>query len=116
MNKLKDFLGIKSPSAEAAKKFEQIREFAIEPFLEGVRIGMSRNCRCSIVYVAPPSRKYWDVKASPVYEDISPERHQMRKWLSQVPHGGIVDGMAVLVVYNKKAPELSELIVEGIQI
>lgn len=42
------------------------------------------------------------------------ERYQMRKWLSQVPHGGIVGDKAVLIVYNEQAPELSYLIVEGI--
>lgn len=42
------------------------------------------------------------------------ERYQMRKWLSQVPHGGIVGKKAVLIVYNEKAPELSYLIVEDI--
>lgn len=42
------------------------------------------------------------------------ERYQMRKWLSQVPHGGIVGDKAVLIVYNSEAPELSYLIVEDI--
>lgn len=42
------------------------------------------------------------------------ERYQMRKWLSQVPHGGIVDDKAVLIVYNKEYPERSEILVEGI--
>jgi hypothetical protein len=118
MNMLKDFLGIKSPSAEAAKHYELIREVIIEPFLEGVRIGMTqRNCRCVMVYPEcdiEDSPKYWDVKASPVFEDISLERHQMRKWLSQIPHGGIVGDKAVLIVYNSEAPELSEMIVGGI--
>lgn len=75
------------------------------------------NCRSMIVFpecAIDDSPKYWDVKASPVYEDISPERYQMRKWLSQVPHGGIVGDSAVLIVYNEQAPEQSEMIVEGI--
>lgn len=42
------------------------------------------------------------------------DRYQMRKWLSQVPHGGIVGDKAVLIVYNSEAPELSEMIVEDI--
>ncbi len=115
MNAIQRWLGIKSPSAEAAKEADVIMEFVIKPFLEGVRIGMSRNCRCAIVLPqAPPQPKYWDVKASRVFEDISPERHQMRKWLSQIPHGGIVGDSAVLIMYNKQAPEQSEMIVEGI--
>lgn len=48
-------------------------------------------------------------------EAESYDRHQMRKWLSQVPHGGIVGDKAVLIVYNEKAPELSYLLVEGIE-
>lgn len=44
------------------------------------------------------------------------DKHQMRKWLSQVPHGGIVDNKAVLIVYNEKAPEQSYLIVEDINL
>jgi len=43
------------------------------------------------------------------------ERYQMRKWLSQVPHGAIIDDVAYLVVYNEKQPELSYLIVEVIK-
>jgi hypothetical protein len=110
--KLKDLLGIKSPSAEAAKFAHQV----IEDFMIGWEFGhVHFNCRSVIVYQEPaPQPKYWDVKASRVFEDISPERHQMRKWLSQVPHGGIVGDSAVLIVYNKQAPEQSEMIVEGI--
>lgn len=57
--------------------------------------------------------KYWDVKSMPVFPDEPPERHQMRKWLSQVPHGGIVDDVAVVVCYNEQRPEQSYLIIEG---
>ncbi len=50
-----------------------------------------------------------------ILETETYERYQMRKWLSQVPHGGIVGNKAVLIVYNEKAPELSYLIVEDIE-
>lgn len=60
-------------------------------------------------------RKWWDIKNKPVYRNDSPERYQMRKWLSQVPHGGIVGCKAVLVLYNEAMPERSLLIVEDIQ-
>lgn len=43
------------------------------------------------------------------------ERYQMRKWLSQVPHGGIVDNKAVLIMYNNEYPEQSYFIVECIK-
>lgn len=108
---IKDLLGIKSPSDEAAKWAKK----ALEDIMIGWEFGhVHFNCRSVIVYQEPaPQPKYWDVKASRVFEDISPERYQMRKWLSQVPHGGMVDDTGVLIVYNKKAPELSYLIVEG---
>lgn len=60
--------------------------------------------------------KWWDVKSMPVFEDISAEDHQMRKWLSQVPHGGIIGNLAVLVCYNRMHPARSTLIVEDIEI
>jgi hypothetical protein len=53
---------------------------------------------------------WWDVKAPETYED-----YQIRKWLSQVPHGGIVGNMAVLICYNEKHPSASIVIVEGIK-
>lgn len=72
------------------------------------------NCRSAIVKVHPI---FFDGK--PRYMDIIQpepyERYQIRKWLSQVPHGGIVDNMAVLIVYNEKYPELSYLTFEVIQ-
>lgn len=52
----------------------------------------------------------------PVYRDESPEDYQIRKWLSQVPHGGIVGQKAVLVCYNRMHPARSILIVEDIEI
>lgn len=70
------------------------------------------NCRSAKIYPI-----FFDGK--PRYMDIiSPEpyeRYQMRKWLSQVPHGGMVGNMAVLIVYNEKAPEQSEMIVEVVE-
>jgi hypothetical protein len=73
------------------------------------------NCRSIIATVDPIF-----LNGAPRYMDIIPpepyERYQMRKWLSQVPHGGIVDNKAVLIVYNEKAPEQSHLIVEDINL
>lgn len=56
---------------------------------------------------------WWDVKAMPVYPDETPQDYQMRRWLSQVSHGGMVGKMAVLICYNRKAPSQSVMIVEG---
>lgn len=58
------------------------------------------------------TKKWWDIK-EPV-DSLS--RYQIKRWLSQVPHGGIVGNMAVLICYNHKHPEQSLLIVEEIQI
>ena len=55
-------------------------------------------------------KKWWDIK-TPVE---SAERYQMRKWLSQVPHGGIIGDTAYLIVYNREAPERSYVIREGL--
>lgn len=59
--------------------------------------------------------------AQSIAENLKRERlrepyddYQMRKWLSQVPHGGIVGDLAVLIVYNEEHPSQSEVIVEGI--
>lgn len=60
--------------------------------------------------------KWWDIKNVPVYPDEPVERHQMRKWLSQIPHGGVYGNLAVLVCYNKHKPERSSVIVEVINI
>ena len=38
----------------------------------------------------------------------------LKKWLSEVPNGGIVGDKAVLIVYNEEHPELSFVTVEGI--
>lgn len=40
--------------------------------------------------------------------------YQIRKWLSQVPHGGIVGKKAVLIVYNENHPSASYIVVEEI--
>lgn len=72
-----------------------------------------QNCR-SVISTKDPIF----FNGAPRYMDIIPpepyERYQMRKWLSQVPHGGMVGNMAVLIVYNEKHPEQSLLIVEDI--
>lgn len=71
------------------------------------------NCKSVILMTDPIF-----FNGAPRYMDIIPpepyERYQMRKWLSQIPHGGIVGNKAVLIVYNSEAPELSEMIVEDI--
>lgn len=46
----------------------------------------------------------------------SAERYQMRKWLSQIPHGGIIGNEAYLIVYNSEAPELSYILKEQIEV
>ena len=58
--------------------------------------------------------KYWDVKAMPVYPDEPAERYQMRRLLESIPHGGVVNGKAYLIVYNREAPERSYVICEGL--
>lgn len=115
MKKIKDFFGIKSPSAEVVKAGEIMVEL-LEEFWRGYEIGMAKhfNCRCAIELNVAPPVKYWDVKAMPVYPDEPAERYQMRKWLSQVPHGGVVGDTGVLIVYNEKYPELSELVVDRV--
>lgn len=73
------------------------------------------NCRCVMMFPEcdiEDSPKYWDVKASPVYPDESPDDYQIRKWLSQVSHGGMVGDKAVVIVYNEEHPSQSLVIVE----
>jgi hypothetical protein len=117
MNTIKDWLGIKSPSAEAAKEAQVVIDNVITPFLEGFAIGMARhaNCRSEIVFECdvPDEPKYWDVKAMPVYPDEPAERYQMRRLLESIPLGGVVDGKAYLIVYNRRMPEKSYVICEG---
>lgn len=52
---------------------------------------------------------WWDVK------NPNSNAYQIRRWLSQIPHGGIVGNRAVLIVYNEKHPERSEMIVEELK-
>ena len=40
--------------------------------------------------------------------------YQISKWLTSINRGGIVGNMAVLIVYNSEAPELSYIIKEQI--
>lgn len=72
------------------------------------------NCRNITMTVDPiffdGKPRYMDIKPPETYED-----YQLRKWLSQVPHGGIVDNMAVLICYNEKHPSQSLVIVEDIK-
>lgn len=56
--------------------------------------------------------KWWDIKKPA--DRLT--RYQIRRWMSQVPHGGIVGNMAVLICYNHKHPEQSLVIVEDINI
>ena len=71
------------------------------------------NCRSAMVMVHPiffdGKPRYMDIKPPETYED-----YQIRKWLSQVPHGGIVGNMAVLICYNEKHPSASFVTVEEI--
>lgn len=46
----------------------------------------------------------------------SADDYQIRRWLSQVPHGGIVGDKAVLIVYNEEHPSASYILVEDIKI
>jgi hypothetical protein len=61
--------------------------------------------------VMPVVKRFLDSLSMPV-EDL--QDYQMRRWLSQVPHGGIVGNKAVLIVYNEEHPSQSYLIVEEI--
>ena len=68
------------------------------------------NCRSAIVHpIFKQGKKYMDIIPPESYE-----RYQMRKWLSQVPHGGIIGDTAYLIVYNREAPERSYVIREGL--
>lgn len=49
-------------------------------------------------------------------EAESPDDYQIRRWLSQVPHGGMVGETAVLIVYNEKHPSASYIVVEDTKI
>lgn len=78
----------------------------------GSIFGTSKHVNCRSVITNPifkEGKKYWDIIPPESYE-----RYQMRKWLSQVPHGGIVGDNAYLIVYNREAPERSYLIREGL--
>jgi hypothetical protein len=58
------------------------------------------------------AKTWWDVK--PQKKETNLQDYQIKRWLSQVPHGGVVGENAVLIVYNEKHPSQSVLIVEGI--
>lgn len=58
-------------------------------------------------------KKWWDIK-SPMYPVESAERYQMRRLLETIPLGGVIDGCAYLIVYNREAPERSYVIREGL--
>lgn len=59
----------------------------------------------------PVFKKYLDSLSQPK-EDL--QDYQMRRWLSQVSHGGMVGDKAVLIVYNEEHPSQSILIVEDV--
>lgn len=71
------------------------------------------NCRSKIIHPIffDGKPRYMDIIPAESYED-----YQMRKWLSEVPHGGIVGDKAVLICYNHKHPSQSILLVEDIEI
>lgn len=108
MNRIKKFFTIDSAFSREAM---DLREEMVVAMIDAMAVAHA-NCRCAVINFRPQV-KYWDVKAMPVYPDEPPEAYQIRKWLSQVPHGGMVGDLAALIVYNKAHPELSELIVEG---
>lgn len=58
--------------------------------------------------------KWWDIKTNPVRRDDSMHGTHIRKLLETIPHGGIVNGKAYLIVYNRLVPERSYVICEGI--
>lgn len=72
------------------------------------------NCKSVIKKVHPifydGKPRFMDIKPPESYED-----YQIRKWLSQVPHGGIVGNTAVLICYNEQHPSASLVIVEDIK-
>lgn len=55
---------------------------------------------------------WWDVKRPKKQQDKLQD-YQMKRWLSKVPHGGMVGNLAVLICYNEKHPSQSLVIVEG---
>lgn len=88
----------------------------IELTFEAPEFNLHPNCFCAHIdpVFLDGKPRYWDIKNKPVYPDEPPERYQMRKWLSQIPHGGIVGCKAALILYNERMPEQSLLIVEDI--
>lgn len=58
--------------------------------------------------------KWWDVKNTPVIPAENLQRYQMRRLLEAIPHGGVINGKAYLIVYNRQVPERSYVICEGI--
>lgn len=58
--------------------------------------------------------KWWDVKNTPVRPVLTPQGYQIKRLLETIPHGGIVNGRAYLIVYNRQVPERSYVICEGI--
>lgn len=85
------------------RKYEA--EFVMHPMCRSV----IEYPECDIV----DEPKYWDVKSMPVYPDEPAERYQMRRLLESIPLGGVVDGKAYLIVYNRRMPEKSYVICEG---
>ena len=59
----------------------------------------------------PAIKRFMDSLSFP-QEDL--QDYQIRRWLSQVPHGGIVGDKAVLIVYNEDHPSASYILVEDI--
>lgn len=55
--------------------------------------------------------KWWDIKPP-----MSAQAYQITRWLEQVNNGGMVGCKAVVIVYNRKHPERTLLIVEDTNI
>ncbi len=58
--------------------------------------------------------KWWDIKTTPVKPVLTAQGYQIRRLLDSIPHGGIVNGKAYLIVYNRAVPERSYVICEGL--
>ena len=96
MLKMKNQTNLNSPAEELVAEIWAILRPPLEHIVEGIN-----NILLNIAMTLRAQRE-------------SPERYQMRKWLSQIPHGGIIGNEAYLIVYNSEAPELSYIIKERI--
>lgn len=64
----------------------------------------------------PAFKRIVETLTSELNKEEDLQDYQIRRWLSQVPHGGMVGEKAVLIVYNEKHPSASYILVEDIKI